>query len=200
MKLRMKERENRKKYMLYPEDTIKGYWDLIISLVLILTCSITPYAIAFIEEQDQSLFILDLIIDVLFAIDIIVIFNSAFYDADFQMIDDYGVIAVNYLKGWFFLDFLAVFPFNIMISSSNNINEMARIFRIGRLYKLLKLLRLVRVLKIIKQSNKIMKLAGQLLKISSSFERIFFFSFSSFLLLHIFACLWVFFSQLAPEG
>jgi len=44
---RMRERENRKRFMLYPEDALKGYWDLTMSVALILTCSLTPYSIAF---------------------------------------------------------------------------------------------------------------------------------------------------------
>lgn len=37
------------------------------------------------------------------------------------------------------------------------------------------------------------------MQIGQGFERLLFFIFSSCLLLHIFACLWVFFSQLAPD-
>lgn len=147
----MKFREHRKRFLCYPEDALKGYWDLIISLALVLTCSITPFAIAFVDDENETLQIFDLTVDVLFVIDILVIFNSAFYDEDYKLTDQYQQIATNYLRGWFLLDFLAIFPFNILFpTQSNNFNEMARIFRIGRLYKLVKLLRLVRVLKIIK--------------------------------------------------
>lgn len=154
--------------MCYPEDAIKGYWDLLISIALIATCSLTPYAIAFSgDTADENINIFDFCVDTLFGIDIVIIFNSAFYDDDFKLTDQYKQIACYYVKGWFFLDLLAIFPFNFFVTNiSNNINEMARIFRLGRLYKLVKLLRLVRILKILKQSNKIMKIATELLKIS----------------------------------
>lgn len=45
-----------------------------------------------------------------------------------------------------------------------------------------------------------MKLAGDLFKISTGFERLFFFIFSSCLLIHIFACLWIFFSKLEEKN
>lgn len=83
-------RENRKVFLLYPEDTLKGYWDLTISLALILTCSITPYAIAFEGEKDTTWNIFDIIIDIMFGIDIVLIFNSAYYDDDFKLIEQYN--------------------------------------------------------------------------------------------------------------
>lgn len=145
----MRTRDNRRRLICYPEDDLKGYWDLFISLVLIMTCSITPFMIAFYDETDASFTVFDMLTDIFFMIDIIVIFFSAYYDSDFNLIDNYAEIACNYFRGWFLLDLIAIIPFNYLVNSQNNINEFARIFRIGRLYKLVKLLRLVRVLKII---------------------------------------------------
>ena len=139
--------------MFYPEDTLKGYWDLLISLILIIRCSVTPFAIAFYDQNDTEWNLFDLITDVFFLADILIIFNTAFYDVDYKIVDQYGPIAYNYIKGWFLLDLIAIIPFNYLVNASSNINEMARIFRIGRLYKLIKLLRLVRVIKIINQRN-----------------------------------------------
>ena len=83
-------RVNRKRLMCYPEDFIKGYWDLFISLALILTCSLTPYALAFNESNDMTFHAFDIITDIAFAIDIIIIFNTAFYNSEFELIDSYS--------------------------------------------------------------------------------------------------------------
>lgn len=40
----------------------------------------------------------------------IVIFNSAYYDDEFHIVEDRQQIAVNYLKSWFLIDFLSIFP------------------------------------------------------------------------------------------
>lgn len=180
--------------MCYPEDIIKGYWDLFISLALVLTCSVTPYALAFNDSAGQALNTFDLITDSAFGIDVIIIFNTAFYDSEFNLIDNYPEIACTYIRGWLLLDLIAIIPFNYLIQESSHLNHLARIFRIGKMYKLVKLLRLVRVIKIIKQSNKFFQFIKSIIKIGQGFERLLFFIFSSFLLIHIFACLWIFFS------
>ena len=154
---RMHKRDNRKWYLLYPEDRAKTQWDLIVALALIVTCSVTPVRIAFYEADDLFWTVFNSTIDLLFAVDIIVIFFTATYDDDFVLVDNLGRIASMYLGGWFLLDLLAIFPFdqgyggdNAKDSNSSHINGMARITRLGRMYKLIKLTRLIRVLKVIK--------------------------------------------------
>jgi hypothetical protein len=81
---------------------------------------------------------------------------------------------MSYLKGWFTVDILAIFPFEWILSSSN-INGLVRLAKIGRLYKLVKLTRLLRVLKIMKDKSKLMKVFSDLLKLGPGFERLIFF-------------------------
>lgn len=70
------------------------------------------------------------------------------------MVDDRKQIALNYLRGWFLIDFLAIFPFDQIIqgeaSASEDINGIVRIARLGRMYKLIKLTRLIRIIKLMK--------------------------------------------------
>lgn len=55
-------------------------------------------------------------IDLLFAIDIVVNFFCATQDENFKVIDNRKEIALHYLKGWFIIDALAIFPFELMIT------------------------------------------------------------------------------------
>jgi len=59
------------------------------------------------------------------------------------------------------------------------------------MYKLIKLTRLFRILKIIKERSKIAMYLRDFLKISLGFERLFFFTLSFMMAVHIFTCLWV---------
>jgi hypothetical protein len=79
---RMRFRQKKSDRLLYPEDQGKVYWDLFIALVLIISCILTPYSIAF-DQNSRAWDFLGYTIDVLFFIDIMVIFNSAFYDDEF---------------------------------------------------------------------------------------------------------------------
>lgn len=62
---------------------------------------------------------INLIVDVFFGIDIIVIYFSAFYDDDFVIIDNLKDIARNYIIGWFLLDLMAITPFDEFTSDQN---------------------------------------------------------------------------------
>lgn len=93
----------------------------------------------------------------MFLVDILVIFNSAYYDDDFNLVTSRKTIAQQYLTGWFFIDFFAIIPFDQFFGSSQNLNDIVRITRIGRMYKLVKLTRLFKMFKIVKDKNKLFK-------------------------------------------
>ena len=116
----------------------------------------TPVSLAFEQKEKLSWLIVDTVVDVFFFIDICVIFNTAFYDQDFKIVDNRKEIAIEYLKGWFTIDLVAVIPFEILFGTTN-LNEFVRITRIGRMYKLIKLTKLLRVMKVIRDRSNIMK-------------------------------------------
>jgi hypothetical protein len=151
-------RDTKKKYLIYPESKLNSFWELFMTLVLLTTCIITPLNIAFHDENQQSGVFDDPVIDILFLIDIIIIFNSAFYNEDMELIEDRKKIGKAYLSGWFTVDFLAIVPFEIFFMGDNqHFNSLARVARFGRLYKLVKLMKLLRIMKIMKERNKLMK-------------------------------------------
>jgi hypothetical protein len=59
------------------------------------------------------------------------------------------VIAMNYMKTWFFVDLISVIPFDL-IFSIGNMNRIARFTRLGKLYKIIRMTKMVRLLKIAK--------------------------------------------------
>ena len=144
--------------LLYPDSTFKMNWDLIVSLILLATCILTPLNFAFQDDLDKviGIVITNYIIDILFFFDIIINFNSVIQDTQFNYISDRKEIAKIYLKGWFIIDVVSIFPFDLIISilaqdeegavASNN--ELVRIARIGKLYKLIKITRLFRLFKL----------------------------------------------------
>jgi hypothetical protein len=50
----------------------------------------------------------------MFCVDIIINFFSAFYDQDFQIVDDVHMISTHYLVTWFAVDLISVVPFDLM--------------------------------------------------------------------------------------
>jgi maltodextrin utilization protein YvdJ len=68
-------------WMIYPEDKFKNFWDLLMTIVLLTACITTPLEIAFTHDSSVSVENpLSLVIDILFLVDMILIFNTAYYD------------------------------------------------------------------------------------------------------------------------
>lgn len=160
------------------------------AVILIFTCLVTPYRIALIEVDKPGWMWLNYFIDFSFFVDMIFIFNSAYYDEEFNEIQDRKVIAKLYLKGWFTIDLFAILPFDLMFGGGG-LNQIVRITRISKMYKLVKLTRLVRILKIFKESNKMFKYMENYLNIGVGFQRLLGFVLSFFMIIHIVSCLWI---------
>jgi hypothetical protein len=76
--------------------------------------------IAFGEAQDPiEWIIINYTIDSLFLLDIFIIFNSAYYDNEFIIVDDRKEITNSYLKGWFSIDTFAIIPFDLILKNNS---------------------------------------------------------------------------------
>jgi len=183
----MRPARSRKSWLIYPDNNAKEWWDVTMSLVLIASCVFTPIVVAFMELGNlMSVIVLNGIIDSLFLIDIFINFNSAYVNPDLDMVDDRKTIVIDYLQGWFFIDLLAIMPFEIFMES--HANEMVRVIRIGRIYKLVKLLKLLRIFKVMKDKSRLLKLINNL---GQGIQRLIILIVLFLFLNHIVACFWI---------
>jgi len=137
--------------LIYPRNPWKEKWDFIIVIVLLITCVFTPLNLAFSWHKATNWSnYLNNIIDFFYLCDIIIIFNSAYYENDVDLVEDRKKISLNYLTGWFTIDILSIIPFD-MVFKKSEFNKLARVARVGRLYKLVKLTKLIRILKVMKE-------------------------------------------------
>lgn len=106
-----------KRWLIYPDENKKVAWDIFISLILLFSCFITPFDLAFpnIVEEYQNYRIMGNVIDIIFLIDIFVNFASAYQDNFFNLVDNRKQIVMNYLKGWFIIDIIAILPFDLIL-------------------------------------------------------------------------------------
>ncbi|KAI1285958.1 Potassium voltage-gated channel subfamily H member 7 [Halotydeus destructor] len=146
----------------------KAIWDWIILLLVIYTAIFTPYTAAFLlnnkseaqprddrtEEsnittpapdktygEDDPFFVVDILVDIMFIIDIVINFRTTYVSANDEVVSHPGKIAIHYLKGWFIIDLVAAIPFDLLLFGSTT-DETTTL--IG-LLKTARLLRLVRV-------------------------------------------------------
>ena len=69
----------RKKCMIYPNDTSKMWWDVFISVVLLMSTFTTPLDLAFSTQltKSENWYWFQTSLDIMFLIDIFLTFNSA---------------------------------------------------------------------------------------------------------------------------
>jgi hypothetical protein len=140
--------KNRKWYIIYPNDSFKSVWNIFLIVILIFTGMLTPFRVCFIEGSNNFWFSIDVIFDLLFFLDIVINFLSAYEDDEKRIIDRLDKIAIEYLFGWFMIDIVAVIPINYFLSDNidtsnkNNFNKLLRLLRLPRIYRLLRLLKL----------------------------------------------------------
>ena len=151
----------------------------------------TPVQLSMFDQLDTPWIVTNYVVDFLFFIDIFIIFNTAVYDDDFQIILDRAVISKQYFFGWFVLDVIAILPFELMVNngSSAGLVRLARIGRINKIFKLMKLIRLMRL----SQSSSLNALTSlqEFLKIPNGFRWFFLFFCYFTMSTHIISCMWI---------
>ncbi|GMT19221.1 hypothetical protein PFISCL1PPCAC_10518 [Pristionchus fissidentatus] len=130
----------------------KAVWDWVILLLVIYTAIFTPYVAAFLLREEtnrkarftEPLEIVDLIVDIMFIVDIIINFRTTYVNENDEVVSHPGKIAVHYFKGWFFIDMIAAVPFDLLLVNTHDDESSSTTTLIG-LLKTARLLRLVRV-------------------------------------------------------
>ncbi|XP_043215608.1 potassium voltage-gated channel subfamily H member 7-like isoform X2 [Amphibalanus amphitrite] len=163
----------------------KAVWDWIVLLLVIYTAMFTPYVAAFmlsepshaekVQYGDDPIEILDLIVDIMFIIDILINFRTTYVNKNDEVVSHPGKIAVHYFKGWFIIDVVAAIPFDILLLGTKTDESTTTL--IG-LLKTARLLRLVRVARKIDRYSEYG--AGFLLLLMATFA----------LVAHWLACIW----------
>ncbi|XP_061661004.1 potassium voltage-gated channel subfamily H member 2 isoform X1 [Syngnathoides biaculeatus] len=134
----------------------KAVWDWLILLLVIYTAILTPYSAAFLlNEQEEAamqncgyscspLNVVDLIVDIMFIIDILINFRTTYVNSNDEVVSHPLRIAVHYFKGWFLIDMVAAIPFDLLIYRSGE--ETTTLIGLLKTARLLRLVRVARKL------------------------------------------------------
>ena len=164
----------RSKYVIDPRiSKFMPWWDMAMVAALVFTLVVTPFEVAFIDggKYIDTLFYVNRIVDISFMVDMVLTFHLAFPEkaskgGHWEFKQD--KIAIAYLKGWFIVDLVSVFPFwcltlewhdmfgnlppaNITGEESITFERTAVIFRVVRLLRLLKLARVLKASRILQR-------------------------------------------------
>lgn len=92
-----------------PSSTFSLIWTFIVIVLLIITAILTPVYVSFIDDNNMAFYYINLVFDVGFGIDVLINFMSAYYDDEQNLVRDFRLIALNYLKAWFWIDVVAMY-------------------------------------------------------------------------------------------
>ena len=129
-------------------------------------------------------------------IDILLTFFMATKDEETLEIEmRHWVLALNYLRSWFFLDIISVIPFD-EIFNGINVNRLSRFIRFGKISKLVRMARIINLIKMGKIKNTLLKSMGNVLKIGIGLERLMLLLLKFIILVHVISCIWIFIASI----
>ena len=183
-----------------PNSKFKSVWNLLVISLVLYTASVSPYRLAFADDYHvhswtQFFTVAEVTIDIIFTVDIFINFMTGYerFNGSIELRPKY--IAINYLTSFFIFDFLATFPFELIVSlisgsqQKNGVqaNSLLRLVRLQRLQRLTRILRLIKLFSIEQYSAFLRSLIIKY-KIPRSMKRLIWILLSSFLCVHLFAC------------
>ncbi len=185
------------RWIVLPASTFRRSWDILSLLLLVYVALFTPVQIAFYGdamsmcrwEEWVFVFVLDRIVDAVFILDIFVNFRQAWLDPGGEVEFDATRAAQSYLRGWFFLDVVSVFPFDFIQTTCATNDVGYNVGSFGRLPKLIRLLRLAKIAKVLRMS-RILRRFEATLHIKYGLVRLIKFFVWSLVAAHWVACAW----------
>merc|ERR1711865_660450 len=144
-------------HLIHPEKDEKVYWDLTVGAFIVFSVIMVPYRLAFQVEPSGGEEVFDIIMDLVFLMDMVLSFRTAFFNERCELVYTIKAIKWQYLKGWFTIDLLSTFPFDrcaaLFTKASGPCDQgdggsagiraikLLRVLRLARLAKLIKLLK-----------------------------------------------------------
>jgi hypothetical protein len=110
---------------------------------------VIPYRIALHDTESAYWFIVDLVVDSLFAIDVGINCCLAYFEEEYnELITDHRLIIKRYARTWMTVDVVACIPLHIIVSESTfGYSSLIRVARLPRLYRLIKIAKLARTIR-----------------------------------------------------
>jgi len=188
----LRKRLERLRHAAQPDTTLRFAWDVFITFLIIHDLITLPIMLAFSITFGGGIFVYLKI--GCFLIDILLNFNTAFY-FEGELVRDRKSITSHYLRSWFWIDFIATFPLEFIISGlEDKDSDDGPNGRIIKALAYVKLVRLIRVLKLNKFLKKVEEYIGDS-ALLNGIVGVFKLSMVIFFLAHWAACIWYFIGQ-----
>ena len=131
-----------------------------VMLLIFYVATVVPYRLAVEAKDTKKWKIFSYILDISFAIDIVLTFFACYYDEENScLVDDRKTIALKYISFWFWIDLFSIIPIEMILNAVINkggakFNVIAKFPRIAKLYSLVRFVRLTKLMRLLKKKKK----------------------------------------------
>lgn len=183
----------KKWYLIDPKGKFKKTWESIKFVLLIYQFFYLPVRMCLYDDEiNTGLYVFDKMIDCLLCIDIVLNFFTPIYFM-YELATDLKIISKSYLKSWFSIDILSLFPFSeffdLVLEGNKNLDLVAQLIRLMRFLRLARLIKLLRTLDFKNNDNYVIELLERTFK-GTAFILLLPNFLIIFLIMHIFSCIW----------
>lgn len=113
----------------------KSIFDVWILFLVAYSCSTNILFISFPIEKTHAFDIISWIVEVFFYFDFIFNWFQSYTDIEqHKNVFEFKKIAQRYVRGWFLVDFIAVFPFDVILQGSDT--QLTKMLRLPRLLRI----------------------------------------------------------------
>ena len=166
---------------------LANVWKFVMSFALVFVALVTPIQVSLLEARWDGVFVVGLVVDFIFFIDLLMQFITAYatttpYGVVWEVRVSY--ICKQYIKTWFLVDLITVIPFDLM-ALTLQVEELKDLVGI-KVVRALRLIKLVRLLK----SSKVLQDLEAPLSIPYQTVALVRFVFVLALTCHWLACCW----------
>ncbi|OMO90973.1 Potassium channel, voltage-dependent, EAG/ELK/ERG [Corchorus olitorius] len=155
------------KYVIAPYDRRYRWWQTFLVVLVLYSAWASIFELAFKKASRGVLLVIDLLVDVFFAIDIILTFFVAYLDkSTYLLVDDHTKIALRYItRFWFFMDVTSTLPFQLIYKIFTGKWHTGEIFGFLNLLRLWRLWRVSELFKRLEKDTRFSYFWTRLLKL-----------------------------------
>ncbi|MBN3296540.1 KCNH4 protein, partial [Amia calva] len=133
------------RFILLHYSIFKALWDWMILLATFYVAVTVPYNVCFTAYDDcdsasRSTIVSDIVVEMLFILDIILNFRTTYVSQSGQVVYDARSICIHYAATWFFVDLIAALPFDLLYAFNITVTSLVHLLKTVRLLRLLRLL------------------------------------------------------------
>lgn len=170
--------------VLHPAKSPRMIWDIMLLLVILYCSVMVPVDLGLGVLNGTPWETIEIFMLVFFSVDIVLNFNTSFYNGYGNLESRRLHIAKKYISSWFVLDFFSTFPFDMILSSLDTRGTM-----LMRLPRIIKMLRLARLMRLARVQEILQRIFG--IRLVTNMIIIFFVKFTTLFVALMLICHWL---------